>query len=162
MNSNRRARKRMRLIALVVLSLIGLGAGWILGKRVMGPSRINQSQPAVSVQSAIEDKSAVGRDENANDLDGDDKSAGVTGLEARAEDAQGAQSVSQGQNASQVADDQYDQRRSSRRSAYYGPSQRRLVSATARRGPGVGIVTKPIKAVFRPLKRVNPLRLRLW
>src|ERR1051325_8976380 len=89
---SRRARKRMRLIALAVMSLIGLGVGWMLGKTVMGPSRIDESQPAVSMQSAIEHKSAVNPDEKANDSDGDDKSAtksvGDAGLEARIDDAQ--------------------------------------------------------------------------
>jgi hypothetical protein len=161
-NSNRRARKRMRLIALVVMSIIGLGAGWMLGKTVIGPSRINQPQPAVSVQSAIKDKSAVDTTENANDDKSVAKSAGAADLEARADDAPGSQSVSQDANAWQVADLQDDQRRPGRRSAYSGVSQRPLSSANARRGPGMGVVTRPIKAVFKPLKRVNPLRLRLW
>src|SRR5215216_5816649 len=49
---DRRGRKRMRIIGLVVLSILGLGAGWILGRAVMGPSQINQPEAIISAESA--------------------------------------------------------------------------------------------------------------
>jgi hypothetical protein len=126
-----------------MLLLAGLCVGWALGKAVFGPSRINQPQQAISTASVSENVSDKKLDE----------AAATPGLEANTGDVQELTSESQDQNAS---DDR------SRRARNSGNARRALVTAKARTGPGIGVVTKPIKVVFRPLKKVNPLRLRLW
>lgn len=151
---NRRARKRIRLIALAVLSLVALSAGWMLGKIVIGPSRINQSPPAVSAQSAVGDKRVA-------------NSAQVSGLEAGPADVHETESASQDRDAQQSVavqqrDVQDNQGRRSHRAAYSSYSRRASGSAKPRGGPGIGVVAKPIKVVFRPLKKVNPFKLRIW
>jgi hypothetical protein len=143
---NRRARKRIRLVALAVMTLIALSVGWILGKAVMGPSQLDTPQPVVSMNSEVPS-------------DDEDKSASKSDLEAKAVDAQNQQPGSQDQDVWQDGAAQNEIARPNRKASY---SRRQLASANARKGPGFGIVTKPIKAVFRPLKRANPFRLRIW
>lgn len=145
----RRSRKRIRLATLAVLSLIALSAGWMLGKTVMGPSQIDTPQPVVSMKSAVESGD-------------EDKSASKSDLEAKALDAQEPQSASQGQDSGRDESAQDDNARPNRKASYSNSPRRQVVSANARRGPGIGIVTRPIKAVFKPLKKANPLRLRIW
>ncbi|MFP5260930.1 MAG: hypothetical protein ACLGJB_03370 [Blastocatellia bacterium] len=146
---NRRARKRIKLITLAILSLVALGAGWMLGETVMGPSPADHSQPAISVPSASEAKSAT-------------KTAAATELEAKAAEAQEPESISQDADGREGIEVKDEKRRPTRKAAYSSPSRREFASPNARRGPGIGAVTGPIKAVFKPLKRANPLRLRIW
>ena len=140
---DRRKRKSMKIMGLAVLLLAGLGAGWILGKAVMGPSQIGPPQTGISAESVIEDKSYKSVAETA----------AVPDLESKAEDVPALQSESQGQSAQ---DDRVGRARNS------GSARRSLATSKARGGPGIGIVTKPIKVVFRPLKKINPFKLRLW
>jgi hypothetical protein len=161
---NRRARKRIRLIALAVLSLIALSVGWMLGKTVMGPSQVDQSQPSVSVHSAVEDKGAESA--YAGDSNGNDKNmariAAASALEAKAVDAEESQSSWQDGDAQQGGAVEDEKLRPNRKGSYPNSSRREFVSANARKGPGIGIVTRPIKAVFKPLKKANPFKLRIW
>jgi hypothetical protein len=147
------------------MSLVALSAGWMLGKVMMGPSRVAHSQPAVSVHSANEDKSVADARSNDSDSNGNDKNgakAAASDLEAKAADAQESESASQDQNALQGAGVKDEKGNRGRKAAYSNPSRREFVSTNVRRGPGIGVVTRPIKAVFKPLKRANPLRLRIW
>jgi hypothetical protein len=163
---NRRARKRIRLITLAILSLIALSAGWMLGETVMGPSPADHSRPAVSVQGASEAKAGVAALAYAIDPNGNDKNGAKTAtdpdLAAKADNAREPQSLSQDRNGSNGADVKDEKRRPGRKAAYSTTSRPESVSANARKGPGISAVTGPIKAVFRPLKRANPLRLRIW
>jgi hypothetical protein len=127
-----------------VLLLAGLGIGWVLGKAVLGPSRIsNQAQPATSDASVIEDKA----DESIAET------AVISDLEAKAGDVQRSQYKSPDHNAVESR---------SGRARNSGNARRTIASSKAHTGPGIGVVSKPIKMVFRPLKRVNPFKLRLW
>jgi hypothetical protein len=140
---DRRGRKRMRIIGLALLLIIGLGAGWILGKAVMGPSQIDQPESVISAEGTTEDRSANSIAETAP----------VLGTEAKPGDAREPRYESQVPNAR-------DERYSRARNSVY--PRRAAAASKARGGPGIGIVTRPLKGALRPLKRVNPFKLRLW
>jgi hypothetical protein len=112
---------------------------------------MDQSQPSVSVQGGVLDKGVDGA--YAGGSNGNDKIVAKTAQEPQAE--------SQDLNAEQDGALQ-DEKVRPERKAYFNSPRRGLASANDRKGPGIGIVTRPIKAVFRPLKKANPFKLRIW
>lgn len=140
---DRRNKKRLRIIGLTVLLLSGLGAGWVLGKVVMGPSEANQPQSHVSAQGAAED----------NEANGAPEIVAASDYATKASAAQEPQLESQDQNTRDTFNGSARNSRQARRA---------FVAPKARVGPGVGIITRPVKIMVKPLKRINPFRLRLW
>ena len=131
---NRLKQRLFRLAVLIVLVIIGASSGWLIGGAVITPSHDNKLQSAGVIESFSHDSSAA--NSPAKDQASEEEIA--ANEQAAAEDAQLSEQAQVGQQSSSTGGRRYA------------------------RGKGfqpTSIVTKPVKVISRPLKKLNPFKL---
>lgn len=137
--------KGIKLFWIVTASILGLSAGWMLGRAWLAPSQVEMAQVALAQPAAP----ALTASENEQSLPEENANPSATA------DAQ-SQSAAQDQ-ADGISDDkaQPRERAKFRRDNFRAPrAGRRNVTADG-----------PVTRVFKPFKAINPLKLRkmrLW
>jgi hypothetical protein len=140
-------RGRMRFIAVAVMALVGLGAGWIAGRGLIGPPEITQSQETMQSQTALpaesvspgalpSDRPVANQNPQATEKD--------KPVPTYSNEASAAPPPSQPYAASGKA----------------GYTRALVPYRPARQRSSVRYVTKPVKIVFKPIKVLNPMKLK--
>ena len=140
-----RQAKGMKYFWIVLVSLVGLSAGWMLGRAWLNPSEVALTESAALADNSIERVRPSG--DKANQARSADTNAQAV--------EQDSQSLSEDQSFEDQPD-QYDRKHGKARRAFA-----RAPRATAR-GSAMGA---PVRMVLKPFKAINPLklrRLRLW